>query len=66
LLAHARSIVAPDLFHSIKPADLCRASLELLYAGLREASHQFREGVTRLFFDVHPKLPGLIRQFGVF
>ena len=39
---------------------------EPAYAGLREASHHFREGVTRLFFDVHPKLPGLVRKFGVF
>jgi hypothetical protein len=36
------------------------------YAGLREASQRFRDGVTRLFFDVHPKLPKLIRDFGVF
>ncbi|MEA2236642.1 MAG: hypothetical protein QOC81_1366 [Thermoanaerobaculia bacterium] len=36
------------------------------YADLREASHRFREGVTRLFFDTHPKLPQLIRDFGVF
>ena len=36
------------------------------YATLRDASHQFREGVTRLFFDTHPKLPKLIRDFGVF
>lgn len=42
------------------------ALAEPAYAGLREASHRFREGVTRLFFDVHPKLPGLIRKFGVF
>lgn len=36
------------------------------YDGLREVSHAFRGGVTRLFFDVHPKLPRLIRDFGVF
>jgi predicted nucleotidyltransferase len=36
------------------------------YADLRDASHRFREGVTRLFFDTHPKLPQLIRDFGVF
>jgi hypothetical protein len=36
------------------------------YDSLRETSHTFREGVTRLFFDVHPKLPRLIRDFGVF
>jgi hypothetical protein len=36
------------------------------YAGLWEASQRFSEGVTSLFFDVHPKLPKLIRDFGVF
>ncbi|HEV7919466.1 MAG TPA: nucleotidyltransferase domain-containing protein [Thermoanaerobaculia bacterium] len=36
------------------------------YADLREVSQQFRHGVTSLFFDVHPKLPKLIRDFGVF
>jgi hypothetical protein len=36
------------------------------YAGLWEASQRFNEGVTSLFFDVHPKLPKLIRDFGVF
>jgi hypothetical protein len=36
------------------------------YAGLRDVSQRFRRGVTRLFFDVHPRLPKLIRDFGVF
>lgn len=36
------------------------------YAGLRDVSQRFRRGVTRLFFDVHPRLPTLIRDFGVF
>lgn len=39
---------------------------EPTYAGLHDASQRFRRGITRLFFDVHPKLPGLIRDFGVF
>lgn len=39
---------------------------EPAYAGLREASHRFRLGVNSLFFDAHPKLPELIRMFGVF
>ena len=36
------------------------------YAGLRDVSQRFRRGVTSLFFDVHPRLPMLIRDFGVF
>ena len=39
---------------------------EPTYASLREASQRFRDGITRLFFDAHPKLPKLIRDFGVF
>jgi len=41
---------------------------EPIYSELRDASQRFRRGVTRLFFDVnvHPKLPMLIRDFGVF
>jgi hypothetical protein len=36
------------------------------YSDLRDVSQRFRADVTRLFFDVHPKLPTLIRDFGVF
>jgi len=36
------------------------------YDALRQSSQRFRGGVNRLFFDDHPKLPTLIRQFGVF
>lgn len=43
-----------------------RALAAPAYSGLRAASHDFREGVTQLFFDVHPQLRDLIRRFGVF
>jgi putative nucleotidyltransferase DUF294 len=36
------------------------------YNDLRAASHPFRRGVERLCFDEHPKLPKLIRDYGVF
>lgn len=39
---------------------------EPAYAGLRNISQRFRDGVTRLFFDAHPRLPSLIRDFGLF
>ena len=39
---------------------------EPTYSELRDVSQRFRAGVTQLFFDVHPKLPMLIRDFGVF
>jgi hypothetical protein len=36
------------------------------YDALRQSSQRFRDAVNRLFFDEHPKLRTLIRQFGVF
>lgn len=74
--------VADDLFssydqflHALADPD-SRTSLEAVrfedalddptYAGLRDVSQRFRRGATRLFFDVHPRLPMLIRDFGVF
>lgn len=36
------------------------------YDELRKVSRTFRFAVDRLFFEVHPTLPRLIRQFGVF
>jgi hypothetical protein len=42
------------------------ATTDPTYDDLRETSRRFRGGVNALFFDKHPKLPGLIREFGVF
>jgi len=58
-------------FSGIMPANILPFTADLsidepAYAGLRDASQRFRDGVTRLFFDAHPKLPKLIRDFGVF
>lgn len=36
------------------------------YSKLRTTSHDFREGIRKLFFDEHPELKKLIRDFGVF
>ncbi|MCU1244881.1 MAG: hypothetical protein JWN02_791, partial [Acidobacteria bacterium] len=36
------------------------------FVSLRDASQSFRVGVQRLFFDVHPLLRRMIRDFGVF
>lgn len=36
------------------------------YGELREKSKAFRDAVRRLFMERHPKLPELIRRFGVF
>ena len=37
-----------------------------VYDHLRDLSRIFREGIQRLFFDEHPELSKLIRNFGVF
>ena len=42
------------------------AATDRTYDSLRQSSQRFRTAVTQLFFDDHPKLPTLIRQFGVF
>jgi hypothetical protein len=42
------------------------ATTNKTYDDLRETSRRFRDGVNALFFDKHPKLPALIREFGVF
>ena len=56
----------PDARKKLEAVHFDDALDDPTYADLRDASHQFREGVTRLFFDTHPKLPKLIRDFGVF
>ena len=42
------------------------AASDPVYGELRELSHTFREGVKKLFFDEHPEIRQLIRQYGVF
>jgi len=56
----------PDARMKLEAVHFDDALDDSTYAGLRDASHTFREGVTRLFFDTHRKLPKLIRDFGVF
>jgi hypothetical protein len=61
-----RILADPDARKKLETVQFEHALDEPVYAELRRASQTFREGVTRLFFDVHPKLPKLIRDFGVF
>lgn len=42
------------------------ASTDEVYDALRSLSHDFRDGMRRLFFDEHPVLKDLIRKYGVF
>lgn len=42
------------------------AASDPLYNELREKSHEFHDGLACVFFDEHPPLKELVRQFGVF
>jgi len=42
------------------------AATDPAYGSLRKASGSFRSGINRLFFDDHPVLRNLIRDYGVF
>lgn len=56
----------PDARKKLEAVRFEDALDEPTYSRLRDVSQRFRHGVTCLFFDVHPKLPTLIRDFGVF
>jgi predicted nucleotidyltransferase len=56
----------PDMRKHLEGVRFDNALNDAVYARMREVSQQFRDAVTRLFFDAHPKLPGLIRIYGVF
>jgi hypothetical protein len=61
-----RVLADPDARKKLEAVQFDHALDEPAYAELRRVSQRFREGVTRLFFDDHPRLPKLIRNFGVF
>ncbi len=46
--------------------DFSDAANTSVYNQLRDESHEFRFGINELFFDKHPKLTQLIRDYGVF
>jgi hypothetical protein len=62
-LAALADPIARKRLESVKFED---APNDPTYDALRQSSQRFREAVNQLFFDKHPKLPSLIRQFGVF
>jgi hypothetical protein len=65
-----------DSFLAVMSDPVARKTLEELpfedsetdetYNRLREASREFRKGMNALFFDAHPNLKKLIREYGVF
>jgi predicted nucleotidyltransferase len=56
----------PDTCKKLKEVRFEDAVTDETFDDLRETSRTFREGVASLFFEKHPKLPNLIRKFGVF
>jgi hypothetical protein len=56
----------PALRKHVDDVPFERAPDDEVYGELRTISHAFREGISSLFFDEHPKLPELLRRYGVF
>lgn len=50
----------------LEKVEFDQATSDPTYDGLRRQSRRFRDGVTTLFFNGHPKLSELIRKYGVF
>ena len=60
------ALANPEIRTKLESVRFEDAASDETYDALRNSSQQFRSGVNQLFFDAHPKLPKLIRQFGVF
>jgi len=56
----------PQTREHLKSVRFEDALTDAVYDRLRNASKKFRVGINALFFDQHPKLKELIRQYGVF
>jgi len=61
-----RALADPDTRHHLEKMPFDQPLDDEVYGRLRTASSDFRKGVNALFFDEHPQLPKLIRDFGVF
>lgn len=56
----------PEKRALLEKVEFEQAMSDATYDGLRRQSRRFRDGVSSLFFEKHPKLPDLIRKYGVF
>lgn len=61
-----RVLIDPLKREELKNLPFEQAHQDAIWGRLREASHQFREGIDALFFEKHTKLKRLIRDYGVF
>lgn len=67
--SYDRFLAAIDDEHTrkeLEDLDFSAAGGSTVYNQLRGESHNFRDGINELFFDKHPKLRQLIRDYGVF
>ena len=60
------ALADPDVRESLEVVRFDDAATDPSFERLRTASREFRGALNRLFFDIHPKLPKLIRDYGVF
>jgi predicted nucleotidyltransferase len=56
----------PATRKSLEAVPFAEAATDPSYDRLRCISAQYRDGINAMFFDQHPKLKRLIRQYGVF
>lgn len=61
-----RVLSDPDARDELKGLKFEDSESDKTYAHLREISREFRKGIDSLFFDLHPQLKRLIREYGVF
>lgn len=56
----------PEKREALERVTFEESETDPIYASLRGASRDFRNGINSLFFDNHSELAALIRQYGVF
>lgn len=59
-------MIDPAARQALEKVPFEMAESDPTYGRLRIESREFRKGINSLFFDVHPKLKDLVREYGVF
>ncbi len=61
-----RALGDPETRSALESVDFEKAAKHEVYDRLRNTSRDFRLGINAVFFDQHPQLRKLIREYGVF
>ncbi len=61
-----RMLIDPETRGALQQVPFEQSETDPTYGSLRVTSREFREGMNALFFDAHPRLRELIREYGVF